>query len=364
MAECIMVGCDLHDRSMLLKMAVGRQKAVRRSWGNTARSRPKMIEDLRRRVKAVGGKRIVFAYEASGSGFVLYDELTAAGIECHVLAPTRIERSVRHRSRKTDEADADVVLNNVRAYVLAGVELPSVWVPDRQTRDDREVVRARLDAGDKRSGIKTQIRWVLKRNGIEASMAPAAPWTVKYRQWLVGLASKGLPQGAGTALGSLLRQLDWLEQEVATLVAEVCSLSRTPRHHSVVACLCEHKGVGILTAMTFLTELGDLSRFRNRGQVGSFLGLTPSSQESGEQGDRKGHITHQGPGRVREVLCQAVWARLGSEPLEQLAYEKLVARNPNHKKIALVARMRHMAIWMWHAGLAAQDAMRAKESVA
>ena len=364
MTECIMVGCDLHDRSMLLKMAVGRDKPVRRSWPNTLCSRKKMVEDLQRRVEAVGGKRIVFAYEASGSGFVLWDELTAAGIECYVLAPTRIERSVRHRRRKTDDADAEAMLNQVRAYVLAGVELPSVWVPDRQTRDDREVVRTRLDAGDKRSTVKTQIRWVLKRNGIEASMAPAPAWTAAYRDWLAELASEGLPEGARTALGSLLRQLDWLEQEVETLAAEVCTLSGTPRYRSVAAALCEHKGVGTLTAMTFLTELGDLSRFGNRREVACFLGLTPSSQESGEQDDRKGPITHQGPARVRKVLCQAVWARVGSEPSEQLAYEKLVARNPKHKKIAVVARMRHMAIWMWHAGLAAQEALRGRESVA
>ena len=363
MSECIMVGCDLHDRSMLLKMAVGRGKPVRRTWSNTMRSRKEMIADLQRRVEAVGGRRIVFAYEASGTGFVLWDELTAAGIECYVLAPTRIERSVRHRRRKTDDADAEAMLNQVRAYVLAGVEMPSVWVPDLQTRDDREVVRTRLDAGDKRSAVKTQIRWVLKRNGIEGSMAPPA-WTTAYRQWLVELTSEGLPQGARTALRSLLRQLDWLEQEVKALAADVCALSDTPRYRSVAVALCQHKGVGPLTAMTFLTELGDLSRFENRRQVGSFLGLTPSSQESGEQDDRKGHITHQGPARVRKVLCPAVWARVGSEPSERLKYEKLVSRNPKHKKIAVVARMRHMAIWMWHAGLAAQEALRVKKSVA
>jgi len=315
---------------MLLKMAVGRGKPVRRTWSNTMRSRKEMIADLQRRVEAVGGRRIVFAYEASGTGFVLWDELTAAGIECYVLAPTRIERSVRHRRRKTDDADAEAMLNQVRAYVLAGVEMPSVWVPDLQTRDDREVVRTRLDAGDKRSAVKTQIRWVLKRNGIEGSMAPPA-WTTAYRQWLVELTSEGLPQGARTALRSLLRQLDWLEQEVKALAADVCALSDTPRYRSVAVALCQHKGVGPLTAMTFLTELGDLSRFENRRQVGSFLGLTPSSQESGEQDDRKGHITHQGPARVRKVLCQAVWARVGSEPSERLKYENMLMHiTPKH----------------------------------
>ena len=358
MDKFIMVGCDLHDRTMLLKMAQDRGKATMRSWSNDGSSRRKMIEDLRSRARQAGGARIVFAYEASGLGFVLCDELTAAGIECHVLAPTRIERSVKHRRRKTDERDAQRVLDILRAYLLAGVELPSVWVPDRQTRDDRELVRRRLGVAEKRSAVKTQIRWLLKRNAIEKSMAPASPWTCEYWCWLQDLAEMHLAGGAALALSSLLRQLDWLSREIELLDKQVRSLARADRYAGPVAALRRYKGVGLLTAMVFLTEMGDLGRFSNRRQVGSFLGLTPGSQESGEADDRKGHITHQGPSRVRKVLCQAVWSRLGSVTSEQAAYQRLVAKNPKHKKIAVVARMRTMAIWMWHAGRVAQQRLK------
>lgn len=354
MDKFIMVGCDLHGRTMLLKMAQDRGEAAKRSWSNDCSSRLKMIQDLQRRARQAGGARIVFAYEASGSGFVLCDELTAAGIECHVLAPTRIERSVKHRRRKTDERDAQRVLDILRAHLLAGVELPSVWVPDRQTRDDRELVRRRLDVAEKRSGVKTQIRWLLKRNAVESSMAPASPWTCEYGCWLQDLADTHLRGGGAMALSSLLRQLDWLSREIELLDKQVRSLARAERYAGPVAALRRYKGVGLLTAMVFLTEMGDLSRFSNRRQVGSFLGLTPASQESGEAEDRKGHITHQGPSRVRKVLCQAVWSRVGCVTSEQVAYQRLVAKNPKHKKIAVVARMRTMAIWMWHTGRAAQ----------
>jgi transposase len=110
--------------------------------------------------------------------------------------------------------------------------------------------------------------------------------------------------------------------------------------------------------------MGDLSRFANRQQVGSFLGLVPSSFETGEHDDHKGHITHQGPSRVRKVLCQAVWSRLRTVPSERLAYDRIVRRNPKHKKIAVVARMRTLAVVLWHEGLAAQEAMTAVGAVA
>jgi len=109
MDKIIMIGCDLHDWSMLLKIAVGLAAPAKRSWGNDRSGRLAMIVDLKRRAGAVGANRIVFAYEASGLGFTLHDELTAAGIECHVLAPTLMERSAKHTKGKADERDAERV---------------------------------------------------------------------------------------------------------------------------------------------------------------------------------------------------------------------------------------------------------------
>jgi len=362
MAKFIMVGCDLHDKSMLLKIAVDRGAPTMRSWGTDLAARKAMIADLKRRAVQAGAARIVFAYEACGFGFRLHDELTAEGIECYVLAPSKMERSVKHRKRKTDERDAQAILNHLRSYLLAGVELPSVWIPDVQTRDDREGVRQRLATAEDGSAIKTRIRWLLKRSGIESP--PANPWTSEYWCWLHDLAQRGLPAGAAQALSSLLRHLDWLLLEKERLDAQVLSLSRTERYLRPVAALMRYKGVAVLTAMVYLTEMGDLSRFVNRRQVASFLGLVPSSYETGKDDDHKGHITHQGPQRVRKVLCQAVWSRLRTVDSERACYERLVARNPKHKKVAVVARMRTLAVVLWHAGLAAQEATKRQEVVA
>jgi transposase len=294
----------------------------------------------------------VFAYEASGLGFTLYDELRAGGIECYVLAPTRIERSVQHRHRKTDERDAERILGVLRGWLLAGNELPAVWVPDRQTRDDRELVRMRLGLADKRTRCKCQIRCLLKRNN--AAKAPMKTWTDDYYLWLDHQAQRVLPRGAGLALSSLRRQLDSLDAEVKVVSEQVEELSRSPRYARRVRVLVEGlAGVGTLTAMVFLTEMGDLSRFPSRQEVGSFLGLTPKSQETGEVEDRKGHITREGSGRVRKVLCQAVWSRVRTDEPTRAKYERIAEKNPGHKKKGIVALMRDLGIVMWHKALAA-----------
>lgn len=358
MNNVITIGCDLHDRSMLLKIGVGTAKAKKRSFNNNVAGRNAMVKHLRKMSKENGNPDIHFAYEASSQGFSLYDQLTDAGFKCYVLAPTKIVRTPKQRKNKTDEKDAEQLQELLRGHVLAGNKLPCVWVPDLKTRDDREVVRARLDLGEKITAVKTQAISLLKRHRFSKPKEIAKNnWTRSHRQWLAGLVREGnvLPQGARITLGSLLRQLAFLERETETLDEEVERLSRHKRYVLPAKELVRKKGIGTLTAMVYLTEMGDLSRFRNRRQIGAYLGVVPSSKESGEQTDRKGHITRQGPPRVRKVLCQAVWSMLRCDPEVSRAYKRIVARNPKKKKIAVVAIMRRVAIRMWHIALEAQQ---------
>jgi transposase len=356
MRKVIMVGCDLHDKTMLLKIAEGREEAETRSVKNTAAGRATMIAGLKKRAATAGEARVLFAYEASGQGFGLFDELTDAGIECHVLAPTRIARSQRQASQKTDEKDAQQLLELLRAHVLAGNELPTVWVPDPTTRDDRELVRLRLDVAEKMTMIKSQIQSLLKRNHIRRDQSTGKGWTRLFRSWLKGAlcesADSPLGVNARLALASLIRQLDFLEEEERRLDEGVNALAGETRYAAAVEEMVRLCGVGVLTALVFLTELGDLSRFANRRQLAAYLGLAPRSFESGNANDRKGHITHQGSSRVRKMLCQATWARVRYDAQERQTYGRIVAKNPKKKKIAVVASMRRLAVRMWHRGRA------------
>ena len=88
MNKTTMIGCDLHDRTMMLKVAVDQGEPVKRSFATAEPE--KMIAWLQEFSGQRGATRIVFAYEASGRGFGLYDELSDAGIECYVLAPTHL----------------------------------------------------------------------------------------------------------------------------------------------------------------------------------------------------------------------------------------------------------------------------------
>jgi transposase len=359
MSNVIMIGCDLHEDSLMLKLAKGQEIPETRLWKNTVRDRQRMVADLRKRAKAAGHARVVFAYEASAAGFGLYDQLKEGGFEAYVLAPSKIPTTARQKKEKTDEKDALVLLNLVRAFVLAGNPLPAVWVPDAQTRDDRELVRTRLDVSVKIGLLKNQVKSLLKRNQVRRPSGLGKNWTRGFRLWLLqSLVEPGkspLNAGARQALSSLLRQLDFLEQEQERLDAAVSALMEAPRYLKAVRELTALSGVGVLTALVFLTEMGDLRRFANRRQVAAYLGLAPSCFESGRTNDRKGHLTRQGSPRVRRALCQASWASVRHDPREKAAYARIAEKNPKKKKIAVVAAMRRLAVRMWHRGLRAGD---------
>jgi transposase len=351
MVQPIMIGCDLHDKTMLLRIAQGRECPQTVTVPNTRSGRERMIADLRKRAQAACDAPLIFAYEASGQGFGLYDELTDAGMGCHVLAPTKIARSSDQKRQKTDEKDAQAILELLRAHVLAGNALPDVWIPHPQIRDDRELVRTRLDAAEKLAAIKAQVKGLLKRNQKTRPEGLGSGWTRGFIAWLRVLSKDdSFGEGRRAALASLLRQLDHLQHEMKLLDAALAKLSRSPRYANQVNRICQLGGVGCLTAMVFLAEVGDLKRFANRRQIAAYLGLAPSSFETGDANDRKGHVTRQGPSRVRKVLCQATWARIRNEGPERDAYQRIVEKNPKKKKIAVVASMRRLAVKMWHRG--------------
>jgi transposase len=363
MCEPIMVACDLHDKTMLLMLAQGRAEPEKVSVANSVAGRAKLIADLQERSRRAGGAELIFAYEASGLGFGLYDELTESGIACHVLAPTKIARSAQHGRRKTDEQDARQILHLLRGHVLAGNPLPGVWIPSLQTRDDRELVRLRIDLAQKRNAVKVQIKTLLKRAKLNRPSGCGRGWTKAFLGWLKE-QSQQTSWGVGlrSVLASLLSQMQFLEGELQGVEQRLAELAASERYLPQTYALMKLPGVGALTALVFLTEMGDLKRFANRRQIGAYLGLSPSSHESGEQQDHKGHITRQGPARVRHILCQAAWATLLRKGNDYPAYERIVARNPKHKKIAVVAVMRRLAVRMWHEACDAQTKDRTAES--
>jgi len=348
MSHLIMVGIDVHDKNLVCAWSTVHDDTVRRAvYRNDFMEIARMIDDFFEAGGGRGQAQVHVAYEASGHGFNLHDRLGAAGVSCSVLAPSRIDRSVKHRSCKNDRVDAKKLMEILRGHLLAGTELPAIWAPGLKQRDDRELVRARLTFARDLTRTKTRIRSLLKFHGLQPPDGVTL-WSAPYHRWLERLAAGGaeLADGAAEALTSHLQIMTTLMDEVDRLGAAVSRLARSDTHRRLVEALTTIMGVGELTAMVFLAELGDLRRFPNRRKLAAFLGLAPSQHGSGETDGRTGRITRQGSARIRGLLCQAVWVVLGRDRAVSRRHARIMRGDPARKKKATVAMMRKLALRM------------------
>ena len=106
-------------------------------------------------------------------------------------------------------------------------------------------------------------------------------------------------------------------------------------------------GVGPITAATYVAVLGTADRFPDSGHVVSYLGLAPSTYDSGDR-ERHGHITKRGAGELRAVLCEAAHhAAKATHPLNPY-FVRLAARQGYRKAIVAVAqRLARILYRMW-----------------
>ena len=117
---------------------------------------------------------------------------------------------------------------------------------------------------------------------------------------------------------------------------------------AVAVALQADRGVSLITSVTILSELGDLSRFENPPQLMAYLGLVPSENSSGNQ-VKRGGITKTGNGHVRKVLVEAAWAYRMKPRVSRILLKrqqhvaKEVCRVAWKAQLRLCTRFRHMA---------------------
>jgi len=280
-----------------------------------------------------GASSVRFVYEAGFSGFYLYRQLTKAGYDCMITPPNRVP-SLSDKV-KTDKRDA---LKLAQMYA-AGL-LKAVFVPPVSVESDRQLLRLRNSSQRKLSRVKTQINSHLYLNGHFWSKDMGNRWTKKYIAWLEGLQFQ--EPYLRFILEEYLTEYHFYRRQIAELTRHIREVSRKEAYRVHFTRLIACKGIGLITAMTFLLELWDLTRFSSAGEFSSYLGLTPSQHSSGQH-VRLGHITREGNAHIRRVLVESAWTVIRHDPILKEKYDRIRAKGTNGKK-AIVAVARSLAI--------------------
>lgn len=278
-------------------------------------------------------RQIHVVYEAGFCGFWVYRQLLAHGYLCTVTPPGSMPKSTS--KVKTDKRDAEAMAT----YLAAGL-LKAVYVLPAEVESDRRVIRRREQLRKTLTRDKNQIKSFLHLHGISAPDDIRAKWSRAYLRWLASLSWSSTTDAF--AFASLLRSYERDHEELVLVTAHLRELSRTPCYAVNFKRLCASRGVGLITAMTFLLEVYDFKRFPHSAQFASYLGLTPAQYSSGEH-VRLGHITRQGNAHVRAALVESAWTVIRHDPHLRDKYKRLRLRGTNGKK-AIVAVARSLAI--------------------
>lgn len=288
------VGLDTHKETVAVAVAdaIGGKARYYGEIANTPEAIRKLVKKL-----CPDGELISFCYEAGPCGYEIYRQISLLGHHCSVVAPSLIPTKPGERV-KTDRRDSEKLSQLDRAG-----ELTAVWVPDQEQEAMRDLTRAREDMKGLERITKQRLNAFLLRYG-RMYESGKSRWTQAHFRWMEGLKFDVTVQQI--VFQEYVDAVKQAEARVAGLEQEMEKALEYWVLAPAVEALMALRGIKLITAMTVMAELGDITRFDSPRQLMSFLGLVPSEASSG-QTRRQGGITKTGNGHVRRVLVESGW---------------------------------------------------------
>jgi len=299
-------------------------------WNGSERrlSTPAELHHLQAVVGQYRDCQLHVAYEACGFGYEPAWWLQEQQVAVTVIAPSRVERTPG-LGVKTDRIDAGTL-----ARKLEKGELKGIYIPPRAVHEQRQLGRTYAQCVRERQRAQIRIRSRLQEQG-RLGPHPSAGWTA-YRAWL---ATQELPAPVRACVRAHEQLRALADQQAVHLRHELMQRARSTGYRPVVQALCAQRGVGPLSAIRVVLELGSIDRFASGAALAHYLGLTPSQYSSGEL-DHRGHILKCGPAILRGLLLQCAWAavRPGRDAALRAVFERLAPRRGRKRAIVAVAR--------------------------
>ena len=188
----------------------------------------------------------------------------------------------------------------------------------------------------KQTRCKNQIKSILCFYGIHIPDELAnSHWSKRFINWIESIR---MERASGNmALKVHLAELINVRQIIAELNRAIRALSITNDYLNNVRILKTVPGISTLTAMTLLTELYDINRFKTLDKLCGYVGLIPNTDSSGEM-DRKTGITGRRNAHLRRIVIESAWTAVRKDPALMMAFNELYKHMTKTKAIVRIAR--------------------------
>ena len=327
--ERAFVGADVHRTTYSVAIWSARRGLIQH-W--TQPSDPALLV---RRLEPIRAQVERVVYEAGPTGYALARKLRDAGYIADVIVTSQMLRTTA-AGAKSDRLDCCRLAEHACKDLLKSVQVPT----EHQERE-RQVLRLRERLTRKLRLARQQIKSFLLVHAIPQP-AELTWWSEKG---IEALRTLELAVELRFCLDVLLDEEHHARQQVERLTQEVKKLAIDERYREKMRCLRSIPGVGLITAMTFATELVAPERFENAGEVARMIGLAPRVQQSGDR-RREGRLMKDGNERLRTVLVESAWRWVSLDERGRDVYRRLL-KNTGDSKKAIGGAARKLAIIMW-----------------
>jgi len=311
------VGMDVHrNRTQVCVLDRKGNELRNRNVTNDRESLRKELAGLRR------GTPVAFE-AAYGTGWIA-ELLGDLGFEPHLAHPSGC-RAIADAKLKNDRVDARTLANLLRTGYLA-----EAWLAPREVREQRLLLRERARLVRIRTTAKNRIRAQIADEGVPAPSHGL--WTKAGATWLDAVELSPMHRWVVTDCEALI---DVLQSRISLLEAEI---RRQAKPDKRIDALMAIPGIGLLSAMTLVSEIGDITRFATARKLCAWAGIIPSMRNS-DRTRHHGHITRAGPAAVRHVLAEAAHGAIRKEPYRS---DFLATKRRRGTGIALVRTSRKL----------------------
>lgn len=293
--------------------------------------------------------RVISCYEAGRDGFWIHRWLISQGIENVVIDPASVQVDRRKKRAKTDRLDLQML---VRCLIRWFGGEPKVWsvvqVPSVKDEDDRQLHRELRALKSERTRHSNRIRSLLISQGVEISTDSGFAESLhECRLW----DGSPLPEQLRRRLEREYLRLKIVTEQIHDLEKQRRELIRVSPDEKMekVRQLMRLRGIAYNSSWLFVMEFFGWRRFKNRRQVGSLAGLTPTPFESGSTGRELG-IDKAGNPRIRTMAIEIAWCWLRFQPQSELSlwFQKRFAHGGKRaRRIGIVALARRLLIALW-----------------
>lgn len=275
------------------------------------------------------GARINAAYEAGCFGYHLADFLNAHDINTQIIAAHTIPTAPGNFT-KTDIIDSRKI-----AFELAKGTIKGIYHRSETELFNRHILRKRRQLLKRKKQLQVQIRSDLMFFGIEPPLPLKDYWSKKI---IKSLKEIEVPNQIFKSLHIMyLEEYERIKVQIKVINELLAEMINTDKYSERVKLLRTVPGVGALTAITLLLELGDFGRFASAEKFASYLGLTPSEFSSGDK-NRKGSLTGMGNSDLRTLLVEVGWQAIKKDPVLLEKYERIAKGKSRCQAIVAIAK--------------------------